>query len=585
MIERRRARGERGTILVIYAMAMMGVLAMAALVLDLATLRQDRASDRAAADAAALAGVKRLSEKPEPGVHVGVSACREAWAYFLRNRPDATPVVTAPACATAFSAPCTGAVRSTTGVAGPYTVTIRHPVPDGDAMMDSERIDGNAVQAADGLIDGEPCGRMGVQVVRDRESVFGHAFGLGETTTDVHSVAVAAQSDLSKLPIALLILDPVGCGAIIANGGGSIQVRAVGSHPGYISVDTDASQCTGGNYGIDAQGSGSTIAAMPNPNGVPGVVALFGLRNAVCNTVDKACDPSDVAGGTLSPQPKTMNSRTGRVQVDWRYNCKNDYGAMNQSPCPVAPERQAYIDTLVSAVGTAGAPAGYSTYSPTYPCSIGPGSTVTVPQGNWYVNCSNVDVKGTLAFTGGNVVFDGDLKIGSSGTVTMNTANTGSLSTTCQTTVCITQSSKNHAVAYFRTGGDISRVAGGNIDFANVFVFLANGTIDLTGGNGSISWTAPGMYGTVPEGPFSNLALWSESTAAHGMSGGSGLVVDGVFFTPRCEFTYSGSGSQVQAKAQFITYRLKVTGTGTLIMAPDPDRAVEFPLSVHRLIR
>lgn len=578
----RRAGDDRGTVLIITAVSMVAMLAMAAIVLDLAVLRQDRAADRAAADAAALAAVTRLNEDPVAGTPVAVSACRDAWTYFLQNRPDATPVVTVPNCSGAFTTRCNGTVRSTTGVAGPYTVTIRYPVPNGDPLMQSERLGGDTAQAVTD-IDGDPCGRFGVQVVRDRELAFGRVAGMGDGTTSVHSVAVATTSNDARFPIALLILDPVGCGVLIANGGGNIRVRSIGTHPGFISVDSDASQCTGGNYATDAQGSGSTIRADGTLAGEPGVVRLYGLRAALCNGTDHACDPSDVAGGTLAPQPEPAPRRTGRAQVDWRFNCKGDYGTMDVGRCPLTGQRNPYIDQLTAAVGGTGAPTGFLDYRASYPCNVGPGAVVTVPEGNWYVNC-NLDVKGLVRFTGGNVVFQSDLKVGSSGSIVMNNGNTGSLSAGCEVSVCATESSANHAFAYFRTGG-ITRVAGGSIAMHNTFVYLRTGTVDLTGGNGTIVWTAPGTDHYATKGPFEDLALWSDSSADHGMSGGSALTIDGVFFTPRALFTYSGTGAQVQAKAQFITYRLKVTGSGELVMSPDPERAVEFPLSLQRLIR
>jgi hypothetical protein len=580
-MRRRRAAGDRGAITVLFAAAMVGLLVLAGLVIDIAALRHDRAADRAAADAAALAGVAVLNQDPVAGVPMGPQACQEVWTYFLQNRPDATPVRTTPPC-NSFTGACLGVPRDVDGRAGAYTVTIRYPVPDGDPMMDSERVGGDVAQALD-EIDGQPCGRIGVRVVRERALAFGEAFGLDSTTTDVHSVAVATTSYDARFPIALLILDRTGCGALIANGGGSVLVRSSGTHPGYIAVDTDASQCTGGNYGTDAQGAGSTIVAEGVASGSPGIIALYALRQTNCNITDHACDPSDVAARTVAPAPLGTSRRTGRTQVDWRFNCKVDYGALVLRPCPLAGQRQAYIDTLTAAIGTSGKPPGYQDYKATYGCSIGPGTTVEVPVGNWWVNCS-LDVKGILTFKGGNVVFDGAIKVGSSGTFKMNVANTGTLPAACQTTVCITSSSANHAFAYVRSGG-VERVAGGNLVFDNTFVYLANGSTSLTGGNGSLTWTAPGTSRSQPSGPFEDLALWSASTLAHGMSGGSALTIDGVFFTPNAEFTYSGSGNQVQAKAQFITWRLKVTGSGQLTMSPDPDRAIEFPLSVQRLIR
>jgi hypothetical protein len=86
-------------------------------------------------------------------------------------------------------------------------------------------------------------------------------------------------------------------------------------------------------------------------------------------------------------------------------------------------------------------------------------------------------------------------------------------------------------------------------------------------------WSAP------TEGPFLNLAYWSDmpKTASSSnlssfvITGGSGAALTGVFFTPEAlPFKLAGGGNWGQQKASFVSYDLTVTGGGILQMAPDP---------------
>ncbi len=57
------------------------------------------------------------------------------------------------------------------------------------------------------------------------------------------------------------------------------------------------------------------------------------------------------------------------------------------------------------------------------------------------------------------------------------------------------------------------------------------------------------------------------------------LTLEGVFFTPRAQVDYTGTGRQKQADAQFVALRLDVNGQGQLRHpARHPDASVEFPI-------
>ena len=140
MVRDRIARDEAGAYLILYALLAVALFTMAALVLDIAALRQDRRADRAAADLAVTAGAADL-DIADPAT--AVTACQGAWDYFRINRP-APPgdVVTAPDCANTFASvlPCdsTTTARTALGTVGTARIEITSPVPDTDPLMKAE---------------------------------------------------------------------------------------------------------------------------------------------------------------------------------------------------------------------------------------------------------------------------------------------------------------------------------------------------------------------------------------------------------------------------------------------------------------
>jgi hypothetical protein len=63
------------------------------------------------------------------------------------------------------------------------------------------------------------------------------------------------------------------------------------------------------------------------------------------------------------------------------------------------------------------------------------------------------------------------------------------------------------------------------------------------------------------------------------------MDVDGTVFTPNAYFFYAGGVSNDQARAQFVTRRLKLQGSGRLTMTPDSSRGTNIPAGEVRLIR
>jgi hypothetical protein len=400
---------------------------------------------------------------------------------------------------------------------------------------------------------------------------------------------------------ALWLLDPLGCTALDVSGGSVVEV-GTSNVTGVVMVDSDGTGCTGSQYTANVGGSGTTVRALDGPGS--GYIGLYALPPGAMTCSGRACDPANVTNQQLLPQPQSLSTRATRSPVDWRYNCKSSYAAFPalQTPtavftpnaCPDTGVRGAYIDSLRAQLSSAStsAPAGYITLTD---CS--PAGTKSYV-GNYWVKCPNYSIgNGTnVSFTGGNVVFTGDVKM-TGGTVTINAeynAATGTyndlsnpnttLTDSCRNpgtgTLCLTQSSDDAAFVYFTSGG--LNFTGGNFhaNHAVVVMSTASGQVKVAGG-APPSWTAP------IEGPFAFLSLWAEGkNGPFQINGGGGVKLSGAFFTPEGVMNLSGGGDwAVPQNAQFIAYQLKVSGGGVLRLSPDPKTGVSAPPMVARLIR
>ena len=566
----RSGRDESGVYLVLFALMLVVLLGISALVLDLARLRNDRATDRSAADFASTAGAYTLSANRGANM---AQACQDAFGYVVGNLEDASGGSIG--CGTFASACDPASPRTATGSAGPYTVTITNPVPDGHALMQPDAI-GSASQSIDADVDGTPCERIGVTITRSRPFSFAGAIGFDSGSTTSASVARALTGSTEGDVVALLVLDPSACNVLTASGQGTILVQANGEKPGAIVVDSSgtggsgSNNCnTGSRYVIDAFGNrnSSIVAEASASSGAAGVIRLRALAAGQGNT--HAYEASDVASGRLSPQPSPGATPVGRIPVDHRYNCKaagRDGVSGNADDCAGAGPGTAYIDALVASLGGSGTPAGYTRYPrvgvPTDQCSTQPSDPAIELVGNWFVDCPTLTVRNAFTLRGGSVVFRGGLDV-QGGSVRINGPN---------------DTPSGDVAAFFR-GGGIVKNAQGSFRAPRTFVYLTNGVVNLGAGSGPVYWTAP--FG----GSFEDLALWSESSSTHSIGGQANLTLDGVFFMPNAQFNFTGQGQQYQVNAQFISLRLDMSGQGILRMQPDPDRVVLIPLFGVRLIR
>lgn len=574
-----RRDDERGASIFMVMAALVALMMSAALVVDLGVLQVDRRNMQTAADNAAAAAISELdtnaggSAKP---------ACRAAAAYVKLGLPDDS--LPDPTC-NEFVPVCDPTTeRSITIGDGSYSVTLTHPVTDTSPLM--------AGQAANPLHDGTPCQRFGVDIRRERDHWFAVVSGFQRGGTSSSAVARVDVGAGSGELVPLLVLDPIACDALYTSGQGGIEIMPNGSTPGFIVVDSDGS--LGGNnspgcgnanrYTIDAQGNtNGFIRALPSNDGAPAAILSYALWTA---QAAKSYDPNDLNGTPprLSPQPTAQSERIGRAPVDWRYNCKASYPNHLGFPvagCLTAPAP--HIDNLVAQLGGIGTPAGYQVYprTGTDPATGQPYAdtcttqtstpAITVPPGNWFVNCAAFGVSSPVTFQSGNVVFRGPVTVDS---------GTGHLT--------INANATNDAVAYVRAG-NFTKGAQGRVTMNRTLVYLTPGTgqgnsitgrLDFGGGSGSVTWTAP------TTGNFEDLGLWAEAADLHRLAGQADWFLEGTLFTPNANpFRLTGQGGVAQMRAQFLTRRLEVAGQGTVQMIVQPDRITPLPKRVYSLIR
>jgi hypothetical protein len=571
-----RHRSERGAAMVLFGLLQLSLLTVAAIVVDIGYVRASARRNQSIADLAILAAGNKVSQ----GDYLG--ACEAVITTLNANARGMTPINANSFCTqagndvtkTVCSLPGTGIGQAKPKVtSGGFTIELHFPVPLSEIW---------STQYGAGLNDGLPCQRMRLLVTTKEPVFFGGVVGSkGQQVT--RSATLRSKTDPRERIPALWLLDPYGCTPLGVSGGSNVTVGTTSPVlvPGVIKLDSDGSACSSNQNTIVASGTGTLIQAIPTSGTPKGLISLYALPPGATTCAPPACDPADVAGGRLVPQPQGSTERATRGPVDWRYNCKSSYPAYHGlaiSSCTDGNPK--YIDNLRSEIGTSGAVAGFTRWSSSYSCN--PSGTVTTPPGNWWIDCNgglSIGNGTTLTITG-NVVMDKSLSMTGGAFNVRGDTGTTNLPSSCLApssfATCLDDSSTKAAFIYMRDGS--WDVTGGTIDLVHVAVIQQNGYIKIS--SATPNWTAP------TEGPFSQLSLWSEkSSNKYQINGGAGVSLEGIFFTPEADpLSLSGGGDWGQLQAQFISYRVAVSGGGTLTMAPN-ESMISLPPTNNVLIR
>ncbi|HEX4816309.1 MAG TPA: hypothetical protein VFV66_26500, partial [Nonomuraea sp.] len=434
------------------------MIGIAAMVVDVAALRQDRRSNRAAADSAAMGGAEYLNPlktiQPQ-------RACNRAWAYLEANLQG----LTKPAAACGNFNPLPGGVTAATYCTasspalirderrvGDRVVIVAWPVPKDDpstaadesgGFLTPDLAPGGVDQVFYGERDGSDggCDRLGVAVLQDRNFGLAAGIGAGGSRTSVHSVArFNAKDGPAEQVAALNVLNPRDCKTLITTGSGKVVVGPTfrnGEYagPGIIAVESAGSGTCAGS----ATGPGGERVIDPNTTSAGSLICASNVRlnpalpAAGCDgqglIQSHALDPDGVSARAyrgypvnLRPRPDPEGGVHGWNPVTLRYGCS----LAATSPCvtPGSPEPP-YIDALVSAYGS-GTPtlpccASDANYTNAYPGAFTDDSaticgaittTVVLAGGNHYANCS-IDIRngGALVIKGGTLVVEGGFNI------------------------------------------------------------------------------------------------------------------------------------------------------------------------------
>lgn len=600
-------RDERGVYAILYALLTLTFLGVTAIVVDLAMMREGRATTRSASDSAVVAAASSLNPL-DPSKTDPRKACQAAWKYLLvgiddlhdgSNTCSAFPVAAVGGVCTSTTAPI---VAASTG--SRYTVRITWPVVDASALMtDPDVAPGSVTQSIDTSFDGEnACDRIGVEVVRTSSTMFAAALGVTDVSIRSASVGRAVEKGESKDVIAALnILELAECGALMTSGQGSILVNGVGEQAGFIAVESDGrssgSTCNGQGATIEAASNALNFIRADGPDGPgTGLIQAYALNPSPTGNPPKAYN-----SGPIAPTPTRLTDRYGAQPVLDIFDC---------SAALCAPGGDDWITQLEAMYGGSAGPSDVWPSSPVasdfavlddstpgFTCN-GNASTppIVVPAGNWYVNCpGGLKVAGLVAFQGGHIVTSGPVELGSQDSCLAINVPVDLATPTCPTAnTAATPDTTNppptgDAVLYIQSGR-LYKVAQAALYMPQTFTYIEDGYTDLAGGTGALLMTTPlatscGLDDTCRNEHFRRLVLWSEGPTQHDIGGQSALVLRGVLYTPNALSTFTGQAGQQQADAQFWTRKLEVKGQGTLVMAADPDASIARPLLGVSLIR
>lgn len=626
---RERRRCEDGVFLILWAVLVVGVFGMVAIVIDLGALRADRREQRAAADAAVTAAAHVLVKDG------GVNACAIAWQYATTNLevPSGSPP-----CGT-FPV-CTGAPWSVTGTSGPYTITIAHPVLAGDALLDGDAVGPNFAVNLHPDADGVACDRVGVRIVSSRTPIFARVLGYNSNRTSAHSVARVAPGGPGDEPASLVLLERHDCRALRTDGVNTrVIIAAANGAAGRIQADSRADgSCPGAAArvveGIPGSSGPSILAQHLRDSGgtivkearIQIFAELFGDPKAHSSWPDTVGEPDPIGKGQV-----------GRTPIDKRY-LENVRALESEATIAVDSASSPFSAAVTFVNVTDPAPTGLG-----LGCTIDTPTPITTGTRFWF-NCpGGLTVRNlTISAPNAEVVVNGPLTVTSTGFFINDARKVWVRGTTSgadrgmDIAAPFRVNHDGHATCSDRFLADRTeigtmflkeghlRVAGSSTlaQWCQTFLYLkgvedpadpsalpgavtlepalppppgdygSNGTITTTAG-ASVDWTAPNELDVLPElsdlavHKFEDFSLWTEAHEPSTIGGGGILRLGGVYFLPNANpFTINGGGiSNIDLDAQFYVRKLVVAGNSTLRMIPNPSNQVPIPENVVALIR
>lgn len=627
MRSRSMRHGEEGVFLILWAVLVVALFGMIAIVLDLSALRADRRQQRAAADAAVTAGAFAIAS-PTPGI---AGACQLTWEYATRN----LGVSSAGAPCTTFPV-CTGTPWEATATSGAYTITIRRPVLQTDPLMSADAVGPEIAVDFDSDIDGAACDRLGVRITSSRRPIFARALGFrGSNTPGAHSVARVQPGGPGDEPASLVLLERNDCRAARTEGVNTrLIVASANGAAGRIHADSRGDgSCPGGARVVEGVAGAAGPSIFAEHLRDAGGTVVKEARIGIFAKLMGAATAHTLWPGTVGEPNPVGSPQFGRTAIDGRFL-----------------ENVRDLETAATPVVTAATlPAGFVNVTDPAPTGLGLGCSIDTPlpittaMGSrlWF-NCpGGLTVRDlTITSVDAEIVVNGPVTINSpgwvihdarkvwvrgkttgnrrgldiSGSFVVNNGNLG----TCTARFA---ADRTRIGTMFVKEGDI---VGNNasVQWCQQFLYLRGdaapaatsalpaavtpppalppppgdygsiGAINILG-TSSVDWTAPNELDTRPDAAdlmihkYEDFALWTESHLSSRLNGGGGMTLGGIFFLPNANpFTIAGnSGQNINVDAQFWVRKLTVTGGSTLRMIPNPPNQVPIPTNLVVLIR
>lgn len=331
-------RDEAGAVVVLFALSIVAVGVIAALVLDQGQLRTDQRTNKSVTDVAAQAGISRLAFGPWAGV------CRarqyllgnaKGWSAFdpgsetwSNGATPATVYATTPCPAnplTPDATPCapnnpaTWAKLQATAGNGRFTIEIAggYRLPDARFSEDTGRSDtGDPAQGS--------CDNLAVILTQRRAPSFAQVGHFGATTTRVRTVGRLNTVETVDFVAALQLLEPHNCGVLQVSGANTrVIAQPFGTYPGTVQID---SADDGGNCNqpiINAQ-AGPSLIACSTASTTPGCNAGTGTKSSrigvyALNFTRPAADIASPFPSTYGDTAAIASPRVGRTFADRRY--------------------------------------------------------------------------------------------------------------------------------------------------------------------------------------------------------------------------------------------------------------------------
>lgn len=265
---RRLQQDEEGAFIVVWALLLVALLAMVAIVIDLGRLRDTKRDAQRTADLAALAAGRKLAGVLTASNTLFVSsqgACADAFEYIKANIPDLPPTASMSGATGCPSLPSscvnddpaatppavgTAAVNAVATGADPYAVTVRYPVAD------AEIVDPRYTEPRPS--DGKMCERMRISISRGNATYFAGVIGVSDLATTASTVVRGFGKPEGVRVPSLTLLERVGCGVLFtqsASPSSKLTLSAVSpDNPGIIHADS---------FGVPNQGTCDATAAPP----------------------------------------------------------------------------------------------------------------------------------------------------------------------------------------------------------------------------------------------------------------------------------------------------------------------------------